>query len=325
MEINPLSDQPPVEEKTPQPPQEVVPGVKPRRVHVIANPAAGKPVPLLAILNAIFKEQEVDWDLFITKDAGDARRFSEESAQAGVDIVAACGGDGTVMEVAQGLIGTQVPMAILPAGTANVMALELGIPTDLELATALLAQGKHVIRAVDMGVVNQGHFLLRVGIGAEAEIAINTEREAKNRLGNLAYVLSTVSALTNPQVAVFRMELDGLHVEVEGISCMIANSGNVGVQGLKILPGIDVNDGLLDVVLIRRGDLPALLSVATAAVLESEREPEPILHWQVRQAVIETDPPMPAIADGESLEPGAVKARVEPSAVRIVCPIPEQA
>lgn len=321
-DIRPSSVQPPFHELTPRDNIQIGQPLKPRRVNVIVNPAAGKPIPLLAILNSVFKAQQVDWDVFITKEAGDARRLAEESARAGVDVVAACGGDGTVMEVAQGLVGTGVPMAILPAGTANVMALELGIPTDLALAAALVAEGNNIVRSIDMGGVNEGRFLLRVGIGAEAQITVGTEREAKNRLGNLAYVLSALSALTNPQVAWFSMNLDGLHVEVEGVSCMIANSGNVGIPGINILPGMDVNDGLLDVVLFRRGDLPALLAITTAAVLESSKEPESILRWQVREVTIETNPPMPVVADGEILTPTPVHARVFPHAVRIICPIP---
>jgi diacylglycerol kinase (ATP) len=298
--------------------------LKPRRVNVIVNPAAGRPLPLLAILNSAFQNQGVDWEVFITKELGDARRLAQESVQAGVDVVAACGGDGTVMEVADGLVGSGVPMAILPAGTANVMAVELGIPLDLGLATALIAEGNNQLREVDMATVNDRRFLLRVGIGAEAHIALGPEREAKNRLGNLAYVITAISALTNPQVSWFSMELDGLHVEVEGISCMVANSGSMGISGIKIVPEMYVDDGLLDVVIIRRSNLPSLLAIASAAVLESPQEPEPVLHWQVREAKINSQPAMPVVVDGEVLDSETITARILPHAIRIICPLPPQ-
>lgn len=296
--------------------------VKPKRVHAIVNPAAGRPLPILAILNSVFKQYDVDWELFITKDAGDARRFALSSAGARVDVVIACGGDGTVMEVADGLVGSGIPMAILPAGTANVMAMELGIPLDLTLAAGLIGSGMNIVREIDMATINHHRFLLRVGIGAEAQITTGTDRETKNRLGNLAYVLSAISALTNPQVSWFKMDLDGLHVEVEGITCMIANSGNVGIPGVKIVPDIYVDDGLLDIVVVRRGDLPSLLAVATAAVLESTQAPEPLLHWQVREANISIEPAMPIIADGEELDHGLIQASILPKAIKILCPPP---
>jgi YegS/Rv2252/BmrU family lipid kinase len=297
--------------------------LKPQHVHVIVNPAAGRPLPLLAILNAAFKSEGVDWDVFITKESGDARRLAQQALKAGVDLVVACGGDGTVMEVADGLVGSGMPMAILPAGTANVMALELGISLDLNQAAALIASGNNQIREVDMGAINDRRFLLRVGIGAEAQITIGTDRQVKNRLGTLAYVLTAVSALSNPPVSWFTMDLDGLHVEVEGITCMIANSGNVGIAGVQIAPDIHIDDGLLDIVVVRRGDLPSLLAVATAAMLESAQEPEPLLRWQVREAKIMVQPSMPIIADGEVLEPGPVTARILPKSVRILCPPPQ--
>ena len=95
---------------------------------------------MLNVLNTVFREAGIDWDVFITKDAGDAERLAREAAEAGVDAVVVYGGDGTVTEAAAGLVGTEVPLAILPGGTANAIALALGIPTDLEAAAALLAR-----------------------------------------------------------------------------------------------------------------------------------------------------------------------------------------
>src|SRR5690554_7252602 len=105
-----------------------------RKVHVVINPAAGQGIPLLSILNQVFSECGVDWDVSITKKSGDAREQARQAAAKGVDVVAAFGGDGTVAEVASGLLGSRTPLAILPGGTANVMSVELGIPTDLAQA-----------------------------------------------------------------------------------------------------------------------------------------------------------------------------------------------
>src|SRR5688572_14012985 len=120
-----------------------------KRVHVIINPAAGQDRPVLGILNKAFKDAEIDWDVFITKEAGDARRFAEEAVAAKADVVAVYGGDGTVMEVANGVKNTGVPLAIFPGGTANVMSVELGIPSDLAEACALVCSDNHDIRVVD--------------------------------------------------------------------------------------------------------------------------------------------------------------------------------
>lgn len=296
--------------------------IKPRRVHVITNPAAGKRQPLLAILNDIFQANQVDWEVFVTKQSGDAQRLAQESAQAGVDLVAACGGDGTVMEVANGLIGTDVPMAIFPSGTANVMSLELGIPLDIAQAVALASEGNNTLRAVDMGQANNSNFLLRIGIGMEAHIILRTEREAKTRWGNLAYILTGLAELTNPTVANYVMVLDGLRMEVDAISVMVANSGNMGIQGVNIVPGVDVSDGMLDVVVIRRGDLPSLLTIARSSFLDPQEIPDSVLHWKTREVQITAKPEQLVQADGEDIGVTPLSVRILPRAVKIVCPIP---
>ena len=87
-----------------------------KRIQVVINPASGQPQAILNTLNKVFHEYEVDWDMSITQASGDARRFAEEAAAEGADVVAAYGGDGSIMEVAQGLMGTEVPLAVLPGG-----------------------------------------------------------------------------------------------------------------------------------------------------------------------------------------------------------------
>lgn len=306
----------------PLPQSEIGKPLKPHRVHVITNPAAGRRQPLLAIFNDIFQENQVDWEVFVTKQSGDAQRLAQESARAGVDLVAACGGDGTVMEVANGLIGTGVPMAIFPSGTANVMALELGIPLDMAQAVTLAADGSNILRAIDMGQVNASNFLLRIGIGTEAHIILRTEREAKTRWGNLAYILSGLAELTNPPVANYTLVMDGLRVEVDAISVMVANSGNVGIPGVNIVPGVDVSDSMLDVIVIRRGDLPSLLAIARTSILDPQQIPDPILHWKAREVQITAKPDQLVQADGEDTGMTPLSVRVLPQAVKIVCPIP---
>ena len=108
-----------------------------KNIHVIINPAAGQNDTVLNKLNAVFHPAGVNWDVSITKASGDATHYAREAIEAGVDIVCAYGGDGTVMEVAHAVQSGEVPMAILPGGTANLMAVELGIPKDLTEAARL--------------------------------------------------------------------------------------------------------------------------------------------------------------------------------------------
>lgn len=298
--------------------------IKPRTIHVVINPAAGTEQNVLAALNQVFKANGIDWETFVTKDSGDARRYARASALAGADVVMACGGDGTVMEVASGLRETGVPLAILPCGTANVMSLEMGISRDLVEAVTLVAEGRNRLRAVDMAMTEENEFLLRVGIGTEAKMINETPREAKNRWGNLAYVINGLGQFRTPLTAHYRLTLDGEVYEEEGITLYVANSANMGLPGVELVPGVDVSDGLLDVIIIRPSNLPGLLAVATNALLKRGEEPEPILHWQAREVLVEADPPQPVQVDGEEVPNTPFRARVLPKAVMVVCPLPPE-
>jgi YegS/Rv2252/BmrU family lipid kinase len=287
-----------------------------KHVQVIANPAAGRDVPILGLLNSAFKDAGIDWDLVLTKEAGDGQRLAHEAAQAGADLVAVYGGDGTVMEVANGLIGTQTPMAILPGGTANVMAAELGIPRDLPSAIALICGTIQGIRTVDMARARDRLFLLRITTGITAETTRNTEREAKNRMGSLAYILSMLRVVPATPQSHYRITVDGEQVESDGVASLIANSASLGVPGLTLSKAVDIADGLLDVIVIPSTDLTQLVEVAANVAGVAASLP----HWQGREITLVADPPQSVECDGEVLEPTPITAHIVPGAVRIVVP-----
>jgi YegS/Rv2252/BmrU family lipid kinase len=261
----------------------------------------------------------VDWEVFVTKQAGDARRYAEEAAAAGYDAVAAYGGDGTVMEVATGLLGSAVPLAIFPGGTANVMSVELGIPSDTSEACALVSDRESALRSVDMGRCGDHYFILRVGIGFEADMVEGADRELKNKIGQLAYAVSAVQALREPTVARYHMTIDGQAVESEGITCIVANSGSLGSSGLSLSPKIDPGDGLLDVVVVRKADLASLVSVA-ASIVAGKEDAGPMQRWQGRQIHVAMDPPQTVTVDGEIVEMNPLDIAVVPRAVQVIVP-----
>jgi YegS/Rv2252/BmrU family lipid kinase len=268
-------------------------------------------------MNTAFQNAGIDWDLRITKKAGDGTRLAREGVENGADVIAAYGGDGTVGEVAAGLQGTNLPLAIFPAGTANVMSLELGIPGDLESALELVTGGG-VLRALDMGQIDDRLFLLRATIGVSADVTDMTEQAEKNRLGRLAYFLSALKLLPEARSVPYKLILDGETAEVSGTICIVANSGNLGIPGLNLNTKIEVSDGLLDVIVIEGERLAAFLSLAANAAGVSE----PLNHWQVREATVIADPPQTVEVDGEVIKPTPLTARVLPQAIQVIVPAP---
>ncbi|MEX1018087.1 MAG: diacylglycerol kinase family protein [Litorilinea sp.] len=303
-----------------------------RKVYIVANPAAGQDNLNVRELNVIYRAAGVDWDLGFTKGEGDATRLAREAAERGVDVVAAYGGDGTVAEVANGLLGTRVPLAIIPGGTANVMSVELGIPGNFLQACALLATEMLHLRRIDVGVVDGRHFLLRTSLGLEARMVEGADRNLKNRFGNLAYGLSALNALRKPQLYQYRFEMDGRTIEDEGIACIVANSGNLGLPGLRLASNIEVDDGLLDVIVVSSADMSGIISVISSMmgqqrpeqVLNSNQTSQPgiVRHWQAQQIRIEATPNDVVQCDGEMIGETPKEVSVLPGAVEVVVPLP---
>ncbi|MFN0074499.1 MAG: diacylglycerol/lipid kinase family protein [Chloroflexota bacterium] len=289
------------------------------RIYVIINPASGQDKPVLAILNRAFQGTDITWEIGVTKAEGDAERLAREAVAEQYDIVAVFGGDGSVMAVAASLVGTDVPLAILPGGTANVMSVELGIPGDLAMAAALMAE-EHAIRRIDVGQIGERYFLLRVGLGLEAAMIEGAERELKDRVGVLAYGVSAVQALREPQLSQYHLTLDGQIVEAAGVGCIIANVGSLGQGNLSLLPDIAVDDGLLDVIVLERIDFTSLLTVASSVIRGTPAE-QALLHWKAREITVLADPPQPIQVDGEMLPHGQLSIRIHPAALSVIVPL----
>ena len=296
-----------------------------KKLQVIINPAAGVGRPILQALNAGLKDTGIEWDVSITHKAGDAERLAKKAVEDGADVVGVHGGDGSVMEVASALRGISTPLAIFPGGTANVMSVELGIPSaDIDASIDFIAKGNYTTRRIDMGRVNDRLFLLRIGIGLEADMMKSADQEIKNRFGMLAYAFSALNEMRNLTPTLYRVRVDGELHEIEGISCMIANSGNVAIGGLTLSKKIDISDGALDVVIFRRADLAAMITVSAAVVsptAEATDSPQ-VVHYQGREIIVEADPPQTISIDGEVIEPVNLTASVLPGAVNVIVPIP---
>lgn len=290
-----------------------------KRVQVIINPASGQAKPVLQILNTVFQSADIMWDVSITQNEGDGKRLAQQAVENGVDVVAACGGDGTIAEVASGLIGSSVPLAILPGGTANVMAVELNIPLDLTAACQLLCEDHYELRPVDMGHAGNRPFLLRVGLGLEAAMVEGARPDLKFRMGTLAYAFSILQALQEPIIAQYELILDGEIVKCEGVTCIIANTANLGMRGSTLSTTTNVSDGLLDVFVVRKADLSTALSLA-ATVMTGQDNLQAMQHWQARAITVVSDPVQTVQADGEILGSSPVQAQVIPNALQIVVP-----
>ena len=310
-----------------------------RRMIIIVNPAAGKNEPVLNTINDVFAEYDIGWDVLITHGPGDATELARQAADAGSDLIAVYGGDGTLMEVINGLMGREVTIGVLPGGTGNTVAADLGIPLNLAVALRVLATST-ARRRLDVGEVNGRYFLLRAytGVGSDK----NASREMKDRLGVLAYPISGLRFLKEHPTAEFHITVDGQQIDEPGILCYVNNiaySRSPRLQdwiertfldmkvhegdkaepaGEPLLQTIDPTDGLLDIILLTQD--PFTLQ-ALKSVVVRDGEAQATVHFlQGKHIRIEADPPQGLWIDGEECGTTPAELQVVPQAISVVVP-----
>jgi len=294
--------------------------MKIKKIHVIINPASGKFEPILSILNTTLQDSNIDWDISITRHAGDGTRIAKEQLKSDIDVLAVYGGDGTQIEVIEALIGSELPIAILPGGTANVIAAEMGIPTDLKEACELLKKATH-FRKIDIAHYKKHPFVLRSSSGFETHMVKGAKRSAKNHWGRLAYVASAFKALKKIRLIKYEITVDGVQNEIEGVSCVVANSGNIGIQGIKLEKTIHVDDGLLDVLVIKKLDFSFFrYAYHVLRGKDPSEDCDLVAHLQGKEILIDCKPPQKFMGDGEKSEDAPIRFTIEPKAVRILVP-----
>lgn len=302
------------------------------KISCIINPASGQDQPVLAVLNRAFAAAEADWDVHVTKSAQDARDAAHRAAK-DADVVAVYGGDGTVSEVANALLGGDTPLALLPGGTGNVIAQELGVPLDLTAAAELVCSPNAQRVSIDAMMLRERAYFLRIGVGAEAAAIVGATRDRKDELGWFGYVLGTLDAMRDAQPIEFHWHMDDADFEGQAVACMVANIGRIGRGGLRFSESIKADDGLLDVLIIRDARLGTAGAV-TASAFGAEPElgdptvgltEQPFQRFQCRQIRIETDRDVAAHGDGDAIDPAPLEISIRPQCLSVLLPPPDDA
>jgi YegS/Rv2252/BmrU family lipid kinase len=244
------------------------------------------------------------------------KTLAERAVLSGVDLVLASGGDGTITACASGVAGSGVALGLLPSGTGNLLAHNLGLPLDLDGALAVALTGAE--RQIDVGVANGQPFVVMAGIGFDAEMLADTSEELKSRTGSLAYWLSGMRHLWDRPTRV-RLGADGRPPLRRWASGVVV--GNVGTlqANLRLLPDAVPDDGVLDVAVLSAWGLIGWVALA-ADVLLLRRKSAFLTRLAVRDLLVETGRARPWEIDGEvigvtrqlrvSLKPGDLRVRV---------------
>ena len=298
----------------------------PKKGFIVLNPiaGAGNPEETKHVLQQKLGAEQ--YDLYETTGEESIADVVQNAVQE-IDYawVAAIGGDGTVTQVADGLVGLDTPLMIIPAGTGNALAQEFNIPQETEEACDILLQD-YQTRAVDAICVGTQYFLLQLGIGLESLTMEKTPSAQKNRWGALAYLWNVLKEAFGWQPHQFTLTVDEQSHQINASELVIANARNIGVLGLEWDAAIEPDDGRIDIAVVRARSLGDYVRFAWALIRNQQRQSDHIQFFSAQHEIgVDAKRPLPIHGDGEILDLDlpftAITATVVPKALTLIVPM----
>lgn len=248
-----------------------------------------------------------------TKD-DDGGRFAREGVAAGCDAVIAAGGDGTVNAVMNGLVGSSIPLGIIPLGTANDFARQAGIPDDPREAFEIILQSEPV--AIDTASLNGRHFLNVSSGGIGAETTAETSDELKAVLGPLAYAITGVRKLTSLDSMKLEVSGAGDRIECEALIFAVGNARTTG-GGNLLTPKASLTDGLLDVCIVESMPVTSLLPLLLKMRNGEHLGEDDVTYLQAPAITITSPCPVSVNVDGEPMSESRLEYRAHHESLRV--------
>ncbi len=295
---------------------------------IIFNPTAGQLRLSRQMDEVVQFLQQHGWDVDLRKTArgGDATIFAQEAVDHHYEMVVAAGGDGTNNEVINGgLVGSDVIFGMLPIGTTNVLALEVGVPVSNPLhlrpvldSARVLVEGR--VRRIDVGRAARRYFLMMGGIGWDAEIGTYVQRDTKRWLGPLAYMPAAVLAAKNFAGSRIWVDIDGEQFRDRAVLITVNNTRLYGGV-VQMAPRASLDDGLLDVCIFRGQNVTQAFFRYFLGVLSRRHIHDPrVRYHQAKYVAVRSARPLPVHVDDEPLGSTPVEFTVANRALRVMLP-----
>jgi YegS/Rv2252/BmrU family lipid kinase len=253
-----------------------------------------------------------------TEGVGDAIRLARQGVEDGFDLICAIGGDGTVNETINGLAGSGVPLVIMPTGTVNVLAMELGVPLEPPDAVRLLERG--TLSWIDLGLAGDRYFGLMAGIGVDAAVVASLSPTMKKALKEAAFAVHGLTTYLTKEEPLIRVTCP--ETTVDGYFAVFGNSSNYS-GAFGITPLADMRDGLLDVCVLKDKSFLSTFSYWTAALLNSHLRHPKVEYFRTERAqisTVESGKEVLVQTDGEVAGSLPLECRIVPRALRVLVP-----
>ncbi|HSU34975.1 MAG TPA: diacylglycerol kinase family protein [Propionibacteriaceae bacterium] len=258
-----------------------------------------------------------------TAEDDPGRSMTATAREAEVDLVLAAGGDGTVRVVADGLAGSKITMAILPSGTANLLALNLGIPNPLDQALDIaLAGHTKTIDLIKITVDGDGgeHYAVMAGVGVDAMIMDETRPELKDKIGSAAYFVAAAKALGRLPIPMQIKVDDHRAHRRRAMICLIGNVSQLP-GNISVIPDAAPDDGLLDVYVASPHRISHWLRVFLRLITRRRHGDDTVDQWRGRRVEVRLKTPDNYQLDGDVVgEMRTLVAEVQPGALTICVP-----
>lgn len=290
------------------------------KVIVISNPYAGnKDIKVLHEQLAKYFSVS-DLEIMETTRPLHAIELAKNAVKKNPDTIIAAGGDGTVIEVISGMINSDIKLGIIPFGTGNMLASNLGIPANLSKAIEIIFDNN--TQKIDIGRINNRYFAFMAGCGFDAKIIDETSRERKRKYGLMAYIMEGFKQAFSPKHISFKIKLDDKKIiRTKALTVLIANSGNIIGKFFCIAPHASFIDGQFDVVVISPKNvydyIPILWKIITR---QNPKEPGKIHYYKARKIEISSKPALLVQADGDIIGRTPVSIQAMPASVEIITP-----
>ena len=284
---------------------------------MVFNPTAGRGDKSSAArrLVEVLKSLGAEAEMLPTRAPGDAAGRAREALQSGAEFLAVLGGDGSIREVGEVLIGSTIPLLILPAGTSNVLARSLNIPLDPFEAVRLLAEGRTI--ALDGGRADGNAFFFMCGAGMDAEVMAGMHVPSKKILGRASFYPAVLKLLAGYVFPDLRVEADG--EPLEGGYAVVTNIPHYAGKYV-LVPDADPCDGLLDLVVFKAKSRWELLKLYPRLVRSTLLDHPDVIHRRVRTVRIQGPPTTRFQLDGDTLGNVPVDVAVFPAALQVFVP-----
>src|SRR5437868_7707395 len=251
-----------------------------------------------------------------TTSMGDAELMAREGAKEGFEKIVAAGGDGTVNEVVNGLAGSSATLGVLPIGTMNVFATELGLPVnDLELCWDVIQ--RDATRVVDLARANEKFFVQLAGVGLDAQVVKETSAQFKRNFGPLSYLISAAQiAARKPP----RLSIQSSEAPVKEGSFVLVGNGRLYGGRFPFFKHAVIDDGLLDVIVFKSLGYLEIIKYLQDVVFNSDISLPEVEYFQTRRLRVESDQSVPVELDGELVGNCPVEFSLHERSLRVLVP-----